>query len=67
MIDRKRLNRALIAGGVLAAIGIVLFLVLYSTLNEMDFTPRLFIALCIPPALIALIMGIVTLFVRRSQ
>jgi hypothetical protein len=56
------LSRTLIAGMALAALAIALFLALWYTLGfaGLDQTPRLFAALCLPPAIV---FGIVALFV----
>jgi hypothetical protein len=63
----RTLYQALIVGGLFAVIGIVLFLVIYSALNEVDDAPRLFTALCAPPFAIALLTGIYILYVNRKR
>ncbi|QPC81631.1 hypothetical protein G4Y79_18330 [Phototrophicus methaneseepsis] len=63
----RTLYQALLAGGVLAAIGIVLFLVIYAVLNEVDPATRLFTALCAPPVAIAILTGLFVLMINRSR
>jgi len=59
-LNGRNLTRAGIAGAVLAVLGIVLFLVLWAVLGsfKLDAMPRLFASLCIPPAIIAGLMGV---------
>jgi len=64
--DRQRLQRALVFGALLSALGVVLFLGFYIVLGSLESAPRLFLSLCVPPAIIALIMGVYMLTrVRR--
>ncbi len=65
-VNRKALSRASIAGGILAVAGIILFVVVWIVLGQAGMTQltRLFISLCLPPALIALVMGIYMLVAR---
>jgi hypothetical protein len=53
------LSRPLIIGGVMAAGGIVLFLILYAALTSagVDALTRVVVALCIPPAIMAVLVG----------
>jgi hypothetical protein len=53
------LSRPLIIGGVMAAGGIVLFLIIYAALASagVDALARVVLALCVPPAIMALVMG----------
>lgn len=59
-VNRKRLSRAMIFGLGLASLGIILFVVLWGVLGNtaMDQFPRLIISLCIPPTVIAALIGI---------
>ena len=67
-LNGRNLTRAGIAGAVLAVLAIVLFLVLWVVLGtfRMDAMPRLFASLCIPPAIIAGILGVYIL-VRKPK
>jgi len=67
-LNGRNLTRAGIAGAVLAVLGIVLFIILWVVLGsfKMDAMPRLFASLCIPPAIIAGIMGVYIL-VRKPK
>ncbi len=66
-LDPAVLRRTLITGGVLAFGGVVLFVVLWVGLGSanVEAFPRLILSLCIPPAVITLILGAFILFVRR--
>lgn len=58
-LNRQSLSRASIAGLGLAIGGIVLFFVLYIVLGNMgvDALARVIVALCVPPAVMASIVG----------
>ncbi len=58
-LNQTNLSRGLIVGAVLAALGIGLFIGLWIVLGSMGVgnAARLLVSLCIPPAVIALIMG----------
>lgn len=64
----KTLTRALIAGCILALLGIGLFLALFWGLGnaEVPNSQRLFVALCIPPTFIGVLLGVYALFFRKS-
>jgi hypothetical protein len=64
--DRKTISRAGIAGAVLAVLGIALFMGIYIAFGNLGVDPfiRLISALCIPPAVIAAIIGGYMLVVR---
>lgn len=66
-MESKRLVNASIVGGLLAVLGIGLFLLLYVGLGAADVqgAPRLFGALCTPPVVIGLIVGVYSLTRRR--
>ena len=58
-VNRRNLTRASIVGLVLAVLAIVLFIVLWVVLGsfKLDTMPRLFASLCIPPTVLAAIIG----------
>lgn len=66
-LEPQRLINASIVGGLLAVLGIGLFLLLYVGLGsaEVQGAPRLLGALCTPPAVIALIVGSYAYLRRR--
>lgn len=68
MLDRKLLSRAGLMGILLAVFGIGLFILLWVVLGNagMDNFARLMIAICIPPALIALGVGLFFLATREK-
>jgi len=57
-VNRTNLTRAMIAGGVLGVIAIILFVVLWVVLGNMGLASfaRLFLSLCLPPAIIAALL-----------
>ncbi|MBL8130801.1 MAG: hypothetical protein JNL42_03010 [Anaerolineae bacterium] len=65
--DSATLRRMLVAGAVLAVGGIILFVLLWLALGSanMQNFPRLILSLCIPPAIIALLLGGYFLISRR--
>ncbi|MAU09193.1 MAG: hypothetical protein CL607_05175 [Anaerolineaceae bacterium] len=63
----RTLIQALVVGLVLAVIGIVLFLLIYAALDQVDQATRLFTALCSPPVVIGIIAGLYALYVRNSR
>jgi hypothetical protein len=67
-LNGRNLTRAGIVGAGLALLGIVLFIVLWVVLGSFNLAsmPRLFASLCVPPAVIAGIMGVYIL-VRRPK
>lgn len=60
---------ALIAGAGLAVLGIVLFILIWVVLGNMEVAqfPRLILSVCVPPALMALLLGGYVLLVRPSD
>lgn len=58
------LIKTLIPAFALSVLGIVLFLVIFSLLSQNDVGqfPSLIIALCVPPAIIAVLIGVYILF-----
>jgi lipopolysaccharide export LptBFGC system permease protein LptF len=68
-IEPKQITRAAIAGLVLSGLGIGLFVIIWNVLGSAgvaDF-PRLFAAMCAPPAIIAAIVGFFLLIVRPYE
>ncbi len=59
-LNGRNLTRAGVIGLGLAVLAIVLFLVLWLVLGsfKLDAMPRLFASLCVPPAILAAIMGV---------
>jgi hypothetical protein len=68
-LNKDNLSRATIAGTALAVGGIVLFLILYAALGSagIDSLSRVILALCVPPALMAVLVGGYFLFGKRSK
>lgn len=64
---QKATVRASIIGVGVAVFGIVAFVVLWLLLAGLDDGPRLFTAMCVPPLLIALLVGGYALVLRRSD
>lgn len=64
---RPNLSKPLIMGAVLAVLGVVLFLVIYIALAESEAVIRLFVAMCVPPAVIASIIGVYVLVARPGS
>jgi hypothetical protein len=56
-MNTGQLTKALIGGGVLALLGVGLFLLIYIGLGDAPDSTRLFTALLVPPLVIALIVG----------
>lgn len=67
MIDRSILPKAILAGFLLALLGIGLFALVWNVMADVAQFPRLIAALCIPPALMGLIVGAYVLIVRPGQ
>jgi len=67
-VNRRNLTRASVVGVVLAVLAIVLFVILWFVLGsfKLDTMPRLFASLCIPPTVIAGLIGVYIL-IRRPQ
>lgn len=65
--DPKTLRRFLIGGAVLAVGGIILFVLLWLALGGAGVQqfPRLVLSMCVPPAVIALLLGGYFLISRR--
>jgi lipopolysaccharide export LptBFGC system permease protein LptF len=65
-VNRRNLTRASIVGVILAVLAIVLFIVLWFVLGsfKLDTMPRLFVSLCIPPTVLAALIGAYILIKR---
>jgi lipopolysaccharide export LptBFGC system permease protein LptF len=68
-LDKRRLPRPSTAGVVLAALGLMLFLFIWFSLENVgiDQVPRLVLSVCAPPGLIALIAGIYFLVIQPQN
>lgn len=66
-MESKSLINASIVGGLLAVLGVGLFILIYVGLGAADVqgAPRLFGALCTPPVVIGLIVGVYSMTRRR--
>ena len=62
-------GRMVTAGAVLGVLGIVLFIILWTSFGSagMSQLPRLLLSMCIPPAVIAVIVGVYVLFFRPKR
>lgn len=58
MLNSKQISRTVLGGLIVAAVAIGLFLLLWSALSGLDSFVRLFLSVCIPPAVMAAIVGI---------
>jgi hypothetical protein len=65
-VNRRALSRAGIFGAVLGVAAIMLFVVFWVVLGQIGLTQfaRLFLALCLPPAIIAALVGGYVLIAR---
>ena len=65
-VNRKALSRASIVGAVLGVVGIILFVVLWVVFGQLGMTqiPRILLSLCVPPAILALLIGAYALYSR---
>lgn len=65
-MNRRRLSRALVAGAALGSLGVALFIVLWNFLGSqgVDQVTRLLFSLCLPPAVIATVLGVYLLLSR---
>jgi hypothetical protein len=61
----NRFIKPLLIGLGLAALGIGLFLTLYFDLQTVDPLPRLLVAMCVPPLIIAVLVGGYALYTGR--
>ena len=67
--DRGRIGRGLAMGLVLAVFGIGGFILLWNGLGSLGLEqfPRLILSMCLPPAGIALVMGVYILVFRARR
>jgi len=68
-LNSENLSKATIAGSALAVGGIILFLILYAALGNagVDSIARMIVSLCVPPAVMAALMGGYFLLGRRGE
>lgn len=64
-LDPQKLIRAQAGVAILAIGGIGAFLLIYALLDDAQPLMRLLLALCLPPLLIAVVLIVYLLFVRR--
>lgn len=59
-IDKQNLPRIAVIGAAFAVLGIVLFIVLWVMMGNagVEQLPRLVVSVCLPPAIIAAILGV---------
>ena len=62
-IDKQSLPRIAVVGAVLALLGVALFLIIWVTMGSagVEQLPRLVVSVCLPPAIIAAILGVYVL------
>lgn len=65
--NRDNVPRILAAGAALAVIGVVAFILLWVMMGNVATLPRLLVAMCIPPAIIAAILGVYILVTRAKD
>ncbi|MBI5670333.1 MAG: hypothetical protein HZC41_20260 [Chloroflexi bacterium] len=68
-LKRSSLSRASVAGAALAVVGIILFIVLWVVMGQLGATnlARLLVALCLPPVVIAAMIGAYVLITRSRN
>ena len=66
-LNKRGLTRASIVGVAMALGAIILFILLWLVLGGLDRFPRLIIAVCVPPAAIALAVGVYFLFIQPGN
>lgn len=66
-LNRQNLSRATLVAVVMAVGGIVLFIVLWVALASVESFARLMLSLCIPPGLMAAIVGGYLLLVQPKK
>lgn len=66
-MNGKLVSKTIIAGGIMAAVAIGLFFVLWLSLESLEPFLRLFLAVCVPPALMTGAIGLYILSTRNRQ
>ncbi|MCS7072036.1 MAG: hypothetical protein NZM00_11060 [Anaerolinea sp.] len=61
---QQQLTRALVLGAIAAIAAVLLFIVVWLALEDAEPAIRLFSALCLPPGVLAIIIGAYILVVR---
>ncbi len=64
-MNNKLISKTLLAGLALAVAAVGLFLVLWFALGNLEPFLRLFLSVCVPPALIAAVLGVYILSTRH--
>lgn len=66
---KQGLSKASVIGAILGVFAIILFVILWTVLGQLglESLPRLFGAMCIPPAIIAGLMGAYILLVKPGS
>ena len=65
-VNKGMLRIGLLAGIVLSLVGVGSFLAIWFGMTSIAQTPRLLMAVCIPPLIIAVLLGGFVLFARRN-
>ncbi len=67
-LNGNNMTRILIAGMLLAVVGVGSFVLIWGMMGSAGVAnlPRLLVSMCIPPAIIALIMGVYILVTRSK-
>lgn len=66
-VGKPNLSKPLVAGLVLAVVGVILFLGIYIALADSEPVVRLLVAMCVPPAVIAAALGVYVLIARPGS
>lgn len=68
-VNRKNLGRASLIGFALGAFAIVLFVVFWLMLDSLGLSrvPRLLVAICLPPAILAGLIGLYILVIQPRR
>jgi hypothetical protein len=64
---KPNFSKPLVAGVALAIVAVVLFLGIYIALAGTEPIIRLFVAMCVPPAVIAAVIGVYVLIARPGN
>jgi hypothetical protein len=66
-MDTQKLLKAQGIVFVMVALGVGLFLLVYALAESLPSSSRLFMALCLPPMILAVLFGGAVLFLRRGE
>ncbi|MCA9884168.1 MAG: hypothetical protein KC546_21050 [Anaerolineae bacterium] len=64
---KRTLGQTLAVGLVFAVAGVVMFMLIFSALNQVDQATRLFTAFCTPPVVIGIFAGLYALYMRNKS